>query len=204
MNIYKKLLKIQQQGIVLDKDGRNPHFNSEYATLNEVLRKIKKPLNDEGILILQTPEKDGLRTVLVDTTVETVSGGIGSITGMYATESLQRVECFMPYVETTTAQKLGSNNTYNRRYSLITLLGLEDEDDDAEVASKPVKTSVKAITMSSGGAGTVENSKASTADGGFPVKFAPITERNDEPFVNKTQVGGVDFSGDGLSDIKWD
>ena len=54
------------------------------------------------------------------------------------TEDDSKVESFMPYVEATTAQKLGSNNTYNRRYSLITLLGLEDEDDDGNVASAPV------------------------------------------------------------------
>lgn len=130
--IYEKLLKIQKDGIALERDGVNPHFQSSYTTLNEVLKKIKKPLNDAGILILQTPEREGLRTILIDTTVEMRGGQEIDPRSDYS-----RVECFMPYVETTTAQKLGSNNTYNRRYSLITLLGLEDEDDDAEVASKP-------------------------------------------------------------------
>lgn len=117
MNIYTKLLELQKKEIVVVKVGDNPHFKSNYATLNEVLGKIKKPLNDMGILILQAPEKDGLRTTLLDT------------------ESNTKVECFMPYVEATTAQKLGSNNTYCRRYSLVTLLGLEDEDDDGNEAS---------------------------------------------------------------------
>lgn len=117
--IYNKLLKFQQQNIAVKKDGNNPHFKSSYATLNEVLDKVKGPLNEMGILILQTPEHDGLRTTLIDTEDDTT------------------VSCFMPYVETTTAQKLGSCNTYNRRYSLVTLLGLEDTDDDAEEASKP-------------------------------------------------------------------
>ena len=47
------------------------------------------------------------------------------------------VDGFLPYVEATTAQKIGSNNTYNRRYSLVTMLGLEDVDDDGEEASTP-------------------------------------------------------------------
>ena len=116
--IYKKLLEFQKKGIVVSKDGKNPHFKSSYATLNEVLDKVKKPLNDLDILILQQPEATGLRTTLLDISDDT------------------KVECFMPYtVETTTAQKLGSNNTYNRRYSLVTLLGLEDTDDDGNVAS---------------------------------------------------------------------
>lgn len=120
MAIYKKLLAFQMLDITIKKDGKNPHFKSTYATLNQVLEKVKKPLNDMQILILQTPEKDGLRTTLMDM------------------EDDSKVECFMPYTEeTTTAQKLGSNNTYNRRYSLVTLLGLEDEDDDGNRASEP-------------------------------------------------------------------
>lgn len=120
--IYKKLLEFQKKNITIKKDGNNPHFKSSYATLNEVMDKIKKPLNDENILILQTPEEKGLRTTLIDLDDDT------SVTG------------FMPYTsETTTAQKLGSNNTYNRRYSLVTLLGLEDEDDDGNKASERKK-----------------------------------------------------------------
>lgn len=119
--IYKKLLEFQRKEISLKKDGSNPHFKSSYATLNEVLGKVKKPLNDLGVVIIQSPESTGLRTTLWDIEDDT------------------KVECFMPYVEVTTAQKLGSNNTYNRRYSLVTLLGLEDDDDDGNVASTPVK-----------------------------------------------------------------
>lgn len=116
--IYEKLLKFQKENITIEKVGDNPYFNSKYATLNEVLDKVKKPLNDDNILILQQPEKEGLRTTLIDL------------------DDKSEVSCFMPYTqETTTAQKLGSNNTYNRRYSLVTLLGLQDEDDDGNVAS---------------------------------------------------------------------
>ena len=141
--IYEKLLKFQQQNITLSKDGTNPHFKSSYVTLNEVLAKVKGPLNELGIVIMQIPEKDGLRTRLIDTgkyidkNTETVREG-------YAGQ-IDYVECFMPYVEATTAQKLGSNNTYNRRYSLVTLLGLEDEDDDGNVASAPAYVKGKAV-----------------------------------------------------------
>ncbi len=112
--IYKKLLDFQKLNIKLSKDGENPHYHSEYVTLNEVLAKVKKPLNDMGVLIIQAPSSAGLTTTLVDTEDDT------------------HLNCFMPYVELTNAQKLGSNNTYNRRYSLITLLGLEDVDTDGE------------------------------------------------------------------------
>ncbi len=115
--IHKKLLAFQKLGIKLEKTSTNPHFNSKFAGLPEVLEKITKPLNDLGVIILQQPTMTGLETRLID--VETGTD----------------VSCFFPYVEATTPQKLGSNNTYNRRYSLITLLGLPDEDEDGNVAS---------------------------------------------------------------------
>ena len=115
--IYQKLLKFQKDNITLKKDGVNPHYKSSYSTLNEVLDKVKKPLNDLGILILQEPTVEGLRTHLIDTEDDT------------------KVTCIFPYVGATNSQQLGSANTYARRYSLVTLLGLEDEDDDGQVAS---------------------------------------------------------------------
>lgn len=115
--IQKKLLDFQKLGIKVTKEGENPHFKSRYVTLNEVLEKVVSVLNGMDIVIIQTPEKDGLRTTLWDTEDDT------------------KIEGFMPYVEVTTAQKLGSCNTYNRRYSIVTMLGLQDEDDDGNVAS---------------------------------------------------------------------
>lgn len=116
--INLKILEFQKKGISLSKDWKNPHFKSEYVTLNEVLWKVKKPLNDLWVIIVQLPQETGLKTQLIDT------------------EDNTYIECFMPYVECTTAQKLWSNNTYNRRYSLITLLWLEDDDDDWNKASE--------------------------------------------------------------------
>lgn len=138
--IYNKLLGFQKQGITITKDATNPHFRSSYATLNEVMAKVKEPLNALGILIMQIPEGTGLRTILWDA------------------DDGSTVECFMPYVETTTPQKLVSNNTYNRRVSLVTLLGLEDEDDDGNVSS------------------------AAKVSPGKATKGKPVTDRDDEPF----------------------
>lgn len=126
MKIYENLLKFQQMGISLKKDGKNPHFKSDYVTLNEVLAKVKKPLNDLGILIIQKPASDGLTTMLIDK------------------EDGSNVECFLPFVEASTAQKIGSNITYNRRYSLVSLLALDDEDDDGEKASETKKSKAPA------------------------------------------------------------
>ena len=128
--IYKKLLEFQKKNITVEKNETNPFFNSKYTTLNEVLAKVRKPLNDLGILIVQLTQRDGLQTILLDT------------------EDDSKVECLFPYVEVGTAQKVGANITYGRRYSLVALLGLEDEDDDGNSTSEtkaPHKELPKAV-----------------------------------------------------------
>lgn len=115
--IYKKLLEFQKKSVKLTKDSSNPFFKSKYVSLNEVLGKIQEPLSELGVVIVQMPQENGLLTRLVDTEDDTF------------------VEGFMPYVGATDAQKLGSCNTYNRRYSLVSLLSLGDQDDDGNTAS---------------------------------------------------------------------
>lgn len=117
MSIQKKLLEFQKLNISVKKDGKNPHFKSKYATLNEVLDKVKQPLNNLGVVIIFTPNFDGLETTLYDIDSDT------SITS------------YMRYIGASNAQQILSCNTYYRRGSLISLLGLEDEDDDGNLAS---------------------------------------------------------------------
>lgn len=116
--IHKKLLEFQKLGVTIKKGKRNPHFKNTYANLNEVLDKVKEPLNDLGIIIVQVPLVDGLRTTLVDTEDDTF------------------IEGFLPFMGAINPQQIGSNLTYYRRYSLVTMLGLEDEDDDGNKASE--------------------------------------------------------------------
>lgn len=123
-NIHTKLLEFQKLGITIIKDGKNEYFKnkagspSKYCTLNEVLDKVKKPLNDIGVVIIFEPQLEGLKTILYDT------------------ESKTEISSFMKYVDCSNAQKLLACNTYYRRGSLVSLLGLEDEDDDGNKASE--------------------------------------------------------------------
>lgn len=128
--IQKKLLDFQRKNITLKKDGNNTYHHSKYVTLNEVLDKVKVALNELGIVVIQSPGSShhdcgaptsnpvfGLRTQLVDTEDDT------------------KIESFIPFVNATDMQKVGSAITYARRYSLVAMLGLEDEDDDGNTAS---------------------------------------------------------------------
>jgi len=145
MAIHKKLLEFQKTGVTVEKVGENPHFRSSYATLNEVLSKVKAPLNKLGVVIIQLPQETGLKTILYDTEDDT------------------SVDCMMPYVGTDTAQKLGSANTYCRRYSLVTILGLEDTDDDGNAASAKK-----------------------------PGRAKSVVDRDDEPFPSEAKSVGAD------------
>lgn len=123
--IYKKLLEFQKLGISIRKDKRNPHFKNDYASLNEVLEKVKGPLNAMGVIIIQTPIEGGLETRLVDIEDETY------------------VNSFVPFINTPDMQKLGGAITYARRYALVSMLALEDEDNDGNDThdtQKSVKT----------------------------------------------------------------
>lgn len=123
--IYKKLLEFQKLGISIKKDKRNPHFKNDYASLNEVLDKVKEELNKMGVVVVQSPAMGGLCTILWDTEDDT------------------RIESFTPFINPTDMQKLGGAITYARRYALVSMLALEDEDNDGNDAidtPKSVKT----------------------------------------------------------------
>jgi len=125
--IYKKLLEFQKLGISIKKDKRNPHFKNDYASLNEVLDKVKPELNNLGIVVIQRPCVDYLETILQDT------------------EDDSSVVSYVPYINPTDMQKLGGAITYARRYALISMLALEDNDDDGNLAS--AKTVAKNVPL---------------------------------------------------------
>jgi hypothetical protein len=123
-NIYKKLLKISSKNIKVEKDAKNPFFKNDYTSLNEVLSKIKDELAKENLLIIQSPKETGLETKIVDV------------------ETQEEISSFIQYIKAEDMQKLGGAITYARRYALISMLGLESEDDDGNTASGKVATKI--------------------------------------------------------------
>lgn len=102
----------------LQKDGKNPHFRSEYVTLTELLDAVVPSLIHEGILLSQpvSMREVGGRIVQVVSSVVSKAG-----------EEL-RSEIMLP--DLVDPQKIGSAITYYRRYTLQALLALAAEDDD--------------------------------------------------------------------------
>lgn len=116
--IYKKLLEIQQRGLSVTKNKTNPHYKNGYPDINEVLSKVLPVLSKKKISLVQSPTTEGLLTTLIDTEDDT------------------KVESLIPWTNNTDPQKIGGAITYYRRYSLVSLLNLEAEDDDGNQASQ--------------------------------------------------------------------
>jgi hypothetical protein len=125
--IHKKLLEFQRLGISIIKGKVNAHFKNKYANIDEVLEKVRPALSQVGIVMAQLPTETGLRTTLTDP------------------EDGSFVEGFLPFLAATKPQEIGSNLTYLRRYSLVAMLGLEDDDDDGQAAQTPAKAATKPV-----------------------------------------------------------
>lgn len=119
-----KLLEFQQRVEAIKKDATNPDFKSNYFDINSLLAEIKPLLSELGLVITQPLSvingKNVLKTFIAD-----------------GEKVLLSSEVLLPEIQDP--QKLGSAITYLRRYSLQSLLALQAEDDDGNMASKKVE-----------------------------------------------------------------
>ena len=141
-NLKTAMLEFQKLSISASKDGKNPHFQSNYATLEAVIDAVNEG-NKFGLFFTQeikyihvhessTEITESKLFPLVRTTVHHVNDD-----NTYVSECpiiLQPASLQNP-------QKLGAAITYLKRYTLQSVYGLPSEDDDGNLASKPsIKT----------------------------------------------------------------
>jgi len=113
INIYQKLDLFREKVGVVKKDAQNPFYKSNYSTLESVIETITPTLKEVGLGFIQIPKPKELTTIIYDS------------------ESLEQIEGSIELIlEKPDMQKLGSAITYARRYALVTMFGLEQEDDD--------------------------------------------------------------------------
>ena len=104
----------------LIKNAENPFFKNNYADLAAVLEACKETLNNHDIAVIQSPCGDN---------------GLVGVTTLLAHKSGEWFEGTLLLSPTKKdPQGAGSCITYARRYSLAAMVGLAQEDDDAEGA----------------------------------------------------------------------
>lgn len=135
MTIYEKLLEVQKEIGAIKKEETNPFFKSKYFDINGLLAVVKPVLNKHGLVLLQAlttlEGKPALKTTIAH-----------NENNQDSPENIIET-CFIP--ESADVQKMGSAITYMRRYALQSLLALEAEDDDANIASTHKQASTSNI-----------------------------------------------------------
>lgn len=116
IGIYKKLFKLQ--GLTVSKDGKNPHFRSDYITLDNIVSVLTPLLQQEKLLVYHKTVVNLVVTVVTDI------------------ETGDSIQSDFPLVQDVNPQKLGSCITYAKRYNLSQLFNIvTDKDDDGNAAS---------------------------------------------------------------------
>ena len=101
----------------------NPHFKNQYADLPAVLEAVRPVLNKHGLSVVQHPGfEDGLCTL--------------STMLLHKSGEWMSAQAAAP-VSRQDPQGIGSAVTYLRRYSLASVMGIGQADDDGNAASGP-------------------------------------------------------------------
>ena len=124
--IFQALVKAQAAVSNAPKTAENPYFNSRYADLAGIISVSRKPLSDNDLAVIQSPTTGDGKV--------TVSTRIIHKSGQWIEDSLSFE------VGKKDPQSVGSAITYGRRYSLASMLGIAQEDDDGNAGSAPSKT----------------------------------------------------------------
>lgn len=117
--LAKALVLFHVKVDTIKKDAKNPFFKSTYASLPNILEGINDPLIESGLSVAQFPSgENGLTSILLHESGEWIS----------AEYQMRPVK--------DDPQGRGSCITYQRRYALASILGLNiDEDDDGNTAT---------------------------------------------------------------------
>ena len=119
---HTAFLEMQKDFPLIKKTENNPFFKSKYAGLPQVLEVVLPILHKHEFYLTQSPVSE-LDRVGVKTTITYKDGTSIS-------------DLFVMTLAKEDPQGAGSAITYARRYAIVSMLGLNvDEDDDGETAS---------------------------------------------------------------------
>jgi hypothetical protein len=120
--LFTALAQAQAEISAAVADKENTHFGFKYADLDSCWEACRKPLTDNELSIIQIPSVGESGAVNMETILGHSSGQ--SISSHYSM-----------HPDKGGPQALGSCMTYLRRYMLCAMVGISQEDDDANMAS---------------------------------------------------------------------
>jgi hypothetical protein len=124
--LFTAISKAQAKVSHAQIDSTNPHFRNEYASLESCIGAIKPALAENGLSLVQCPDR--------------AENGDFILTSVITHASGEWISFSAPMIlSKNDMQGLGSAVTYQRRYSLQALFGIGDTDDDGNGASKPAE-----------------------------------------------------------------
>lgn len=178
--LFSALSKAQENIKNAQKEGYNPMFKSNYTTVTSVLEAIKT-VYKENISIIQMPESDKLIT------------RVGHSSGQWL-----EIETPLFIGEPKGMSKMqayGNAVTYARRYALVSLFGIGQEDNDGndcnhnepmqkkETLSKPLNKSLNKTNI---------NEKPVDRKQGFLDSMKKLAAFDNESFVNLLGAAGYE------------
>ncbi len=113
------LAKAQAEFPAAPKSGKNPFLKNEYATLDDIIGAVRKPLGAHGLSFVQLLATNGgltLRTVLLHESGQSL-------------ESTVSIGDSGPEKGINTLQSMGKAITYMKRYTLAAMLGVATGGD---------------------------------------------------------------------------
>ena len=116
--IYTRLFDAKKEIGKISKDSTNPFYKSKYFDINQLLEHVEPILQKHGLLLLQPIVNNAVCSEIYDIETGESEVSLIELTGI------------------KDPQKIGSEITYYRRYTLQSLLGLQAEDDDANATVK--------------------------------------------------------------------
>ena len=128
LTLHQKLHKAKQSIGKVAKNATNPHFKKSYSDINAIIEAVEPILLENGLLLLQPIQGNSVCTQII------------------CIDSNESIESCMELPAGLNPQQVGSCLTYYRRYTLVSLCSLQSIDDDATLASVPVKATKPAIT----------------------------------------------------------
>jgi hypothetical protein len=175
-NVWSKVFKVQEKNLSVVKSTPNAAFKqngrvSKYADINSILEALIPELNEVKLVVACMPTTEGM---------------VMQVTDVESGEWIR----FKSWLNLTgqTAQQIGSQITYMRRYMYNSMFNLQAEDDDGNLASgvpaisyeapkaSPVTVSTSTKPVLVGGSAHAEQLKKEYAAGTLKT-WSQITDR---------------------------